>query len=40
MEWEMCNYLDCESIVDNPIFTNFEVAVKNDFQAWKQTPVS
>jgi hypothetical protein len=35
MEREMCNYLDWELTVDDPILTNFEVAVKNDFRESK-----
>ncbi|KAG7091093.1 hypothetical protein E1B28_010148 [Marasmius oreades] len=31
MEREMCNYLDWELTVDNPILSHFEVAVKQDF---------
>ncbi|KAF9268632.1 cyclin-like protein [Marasmius fiardii PR-910] len=31
MEREMCNYLDWELTVDNPILSNFEAAVKQDF---------
>jgi len=31
MEREMCNYLDWELTVDDPILTNFEKAVKADF---------
>ncbi|KAF8911483.1 hypothetical protein CPB84DRAFT_1761932 [Gymnopilus junonius] len=32
MEREMCTYLDWELTVDNPILSNFENAVKNDFR--------
>lgn len=32
MEREMCNYLDWELTVDDPILTNFENAVKKDFK--------
>lgn len=31
MEREMCNYLEWELTVDNPILANFEAAVKQDF---------
>ncbi|KAF9485996.1 hypothetical protein BDN70DRAFT_870484 [Pholiota conissans] len=37
MEREMCNYLDWELTVDDPILTNFELAVKNDFRETKST---
>ncbi|KAJ7782588.1 hypothetical protein DFH07DRAFT_728006, partial [Mycena maculata] len=30
-EWEMCNYLDWELTVDNPILSNFEAMVQRDF---------
>ncbi|ESK97315.1 alternative cyclin pcl12 [Moniliophthora roreri MCA 2997] len=33
MEREMCNYLDWELTVDNPILENFENAVRQDFSA-------
>ncbi|KAF5348709.1 hypothetical protein D9758_006777 [Tetrapyrgos nigripes] len=32
MEREMCNYLDWELTVDNPILSNFEAKVKEDFR--------
>ncbi|KAF9529701.1 hypothetical protein CPB83DRAFT_852012 [Crepidotus variabilis] len=32
MEREMCNYLDWELTVDDPILSNFEAAVKKDFK--------
>jgi hypothetical protein len=32
MEREMCNYLDWELTVDNPILSNFQVMVKDDFR--------
>ncbi|KAF6751050.1 hypothetical protein DFP72DRAFT_909176 [Ephemerocybe angulata] len=31
MERELCNYLDWELTVDNPILSNFETAVRRDF---------
>ncbi|KAF8967972.1 hypothetical protein BDZ97DRAFT_1802236 [Flammula alnicola] len=37
MEREMCNYLDWELTVDDPILSNFEIAVKNDFRETKPT---
>ncbi|KAL0072483.1 hypothetical protein AAF712_000246 [Marasmius tenuissimus] len=33
MEREMCNYLDWELTVDNPILSNFEALVKQDFSS-------
>lgn len=33
MEREMCNYLDWELTVDNPILSNFETKVKDDFRS-------
>ncbi|KAF5317024.1 hypothetical protein D9611_004005 [Ephemerocybe angulata] len=39
MEREMCNYLDWELTVDNPILSNFEAAVRQDFaQDHRQYP--
>ncbi|KAF6760398.1 hypothetical protein DFP72DRAFT_757134, partial [Ephemerocybe angulata] len=39
MEREMCNYLDWELTVDNPILSNFETAVRQDFaQDHRQYP--
>ncbi len=32
MEREMCNYLDWELTVDEPILSNFEAAVRKDFK--------
>jgi hypothetical protein len=37
MEREMCNYLDWELTVDDPILTNFELAVKSDFRETRPT---
>jgi hypothetical protein len=37
MEREMCNYLDWELTVDDPILTNFELAVKADFRETRAT---
>ena len=37
MEREMCNYLDWELTVDDPILTNFEQAVKADFRETRPT---
>jgi hypothetical protein len=37
MEREMCNYLDWELTVDDPILTNFQKAVKRDFGDHKST---
>ncbi|KAF8970294.1 hypothetical protein BDZ97DRAFT_1638415, partial [Flammula alnicola] len=37
MEREMCNYLDWELTVDDPILSEFEIAVKNDFVETKPT---
>jgi hypothetical protein len=33
MEREMCNYLDWELTVDNPILSNFQMMVKEDFRS-------
>jgi hypothetical protein len=33
MEREMCNYLDWELTVDNPILSNFQIMVKEDFRS-------
>jgi len=38
MEREMCNYLDWELTVDNPILGNFEAMVKRDFSRPSQGP--
>jgi hypothetical protein len=32
MEREMCNYLDWELTIDNPILSNFEEMVRRDFR--------
>ena len=37
MEREMCNYLDWELTVDDPILTNFEQAVKAAEEGAKST---
>lgn len=37
MEREMCNYLDWELTVDNPILSNFEASVKADFASTQST---
>ncbi|KAF8962840.1 hypothetical protein BDZ97DRAFT_1074440 [Flammula alnicola] len=37
MESEMCNYLDWELTVVDPILSNFEITVKNDFREMKPT---
>ncbi|CAA7260527.1 unnamed protein product [Cyclocybe aegerita] len=37
MEREMCNYLDWELTVDDPILSNFETAVKRDFRETRST---
>ncbi|KJA23252.1 hypothetical protein HYPSUDRAFT_40058, partial [Hypholoma sublateritium FD-334 SS-4] len=37
MEREMCNYLDWELTVDDPILTNFEQAVKANFRETRTT---
>ncbi|KAJ7072651.1 hypothetical protein C8F01DRAFT_1104805 [Mycena amicta] len=38
MEREMCNYLDWELTVDNPILSNFEAMVQRDFPPNSQGP--
>ncbi|KAJ7076819.1 hypothetical protein B0H15DRAFT_571811 [Mycena belliarum] len=38
MEREMCNYLDWELTVDNPILGNFEAMVQRDFSPTSKTP--
>jgi hypothetical protein len=37
MEREMCNYLDWELTVDDPILSNFETAVRKDFRETRTT---